>query len=148
MHTCAMAARSVTGVVARSLGRRVGARQVTAVVARRGGGGNSSAVAPPFARLPDSKTPLHEEHELVWHDGVAPESALDFDAPHVASSEAIKWWLGGFAFFATVAGLVALTNPAGQKPGLKRQLPESTYKNALGGYREAAAEREPRTIVR
>ena len=31
---------------------------------------------------------------------------------------------------------------------LKRQLPESTYKNALGGYREAAAEREPRTIVR
>ena len=116
----------------------------------------------------------------MWHDGVAPESALDFDAPHVASSEAIKWWLGGFAFFATVAGLVALTNPAGQKPGvrmpcwclmaphracacrfalvthaacsaclqLKRQLPESTYKNALGGYREAAAEREPRTIVR
>ena len=62
---------------------------------------------------------LHEEHELVWHDGVAPESALDFDAPHVASSEAIKWWLGGFAFFATVAGLVALTNPAGQKPGVR-----------------------------
>ena len=58
LHTCAMAARSVTGVVARSLGRRVGARQVTAVVARRGGGGNSSAVAPPFARLPDSKTPV------------------------------------------------------------------------------------------
>lgn len=31
---------------------------------------------------------------------------------------------------------------------LKRQLPASTSQNALGGYREAAAEREPRTIVR
>lgn len=113
----------------------------------------------------------------MWHDGVAPESALDFDAPHMSTREAVAWWIGGFAFFAGVASLVALTNPAGKKPGvsfggrgagcgavplcrrttthralahvqLARQLPESTFKNALGGYREAAAEREPRTIVR
>ena len=26
---------------------------------------------------------IHEQDELVWDDGVAPETCIDFDAPHV-----------------------------------------------------------------
>jgi hypothetical protein len=42
---------------------------------------------------------LHEEDELIWNDGVAPEAALDFDAPHISKAEGLAWWLGGFGFF-------------------------------------------------
>ena len=38
---------------------------------------------------------LHEEDELVWNDGVAPETCIDFDAPHINSYEALAWWFGG-----------------------------------------------------
>lgn len=48
-------------------------------------GGHSHAPPPPtFARLPEAKSRLHEESELVWHDGVAPELAIDFDAPELS----------------------------------------------------------------
>ena len=38
--------------------------------------------------------PLHEEHELIWDDGVAAETCLDFDAPHIGKWEGLMWWLG------------------------------------------------------
>jgi hypothetical protein len=45
---------------------------------------------------------LHEEDELIWNDGVAPETAIDFDAPHVSSGAGLAWWLGGFLFFYSI----------------------------------------------
>lgn len=53
-----MASRSALRVVSRVVSKQAGARRhiSTAVAAR--GGGNDAAVAPPFYRLPDSKTPV------------------------------------------------------------------------------------------
>jgi hypothetical protein len=48
-------------------------------------------------------------------DGVAAEATIDFDAPFIGKSEGVKMWLGGFLFFATMFGLVALTGPTSQR---------------------------------
>jgi hypothetical protein len=39
---------------------------------------------------------LHEENELIWNDGVAPEACLDFDAPHYTSAGGLFMWAGAF----------------------------------------------------
>ena len=64
---------------------------------------------------------LHEEHELVWDDGVAPELAIDFDAQHIPKWEGVLTWFGGMGFFATVAGLVWWTDPASKNPAVNRK---------------------------
>lgn len=43
---------------------------------------------------------LAENNDGIWDDGVAPELALDFDMPHMPSSEALGTWLFGFGVFA------------------------------------------------
>ena len=49
--------------------------------------------APPtFARLPVPTAPLHEENELLWSDGVAPEMALDYDAPEISRMQGLAMW--------------------------------------------------------
>ena len=42
---------------------------------------------------------LSEHAELIWEDGVAPETAIDFDALHVSTGRAFMWWAGGMSFF-------------------------------------------------
>lgn len=103
---------------------------LTPLAARSMGG----AAPPPFARtaMPESVQEMPEEIELVWEDGVAPELTIDFDATHVASSTGLKWWLGGFAFFAALGSAVALTDPAGQKRTVTRELPFDNLKQELG----------------
>ena len=64
---------------------------------------------------------MPEQLELVWADACAPEAALDFDAPHIPTSEGIMWWLGGFAFFATLYNLAGTTNPAAKKTTVSGQ---------------------------
>ena len=75
------------------------------------------AIPPPFARaaLPASQSQMPEEIELIWEDGVAPEMTIDFDATFVSKMEGLQWWLGGFAFFAGLMGVVSLTDPQGKK---------------------------------
>lgn len=58
----------------------------------------------PFGQFP-------EENELVWDDGVAPETAIDFDAPHVNKWKAFGMWLGGFAFFGTLGAVITAIDP-------------------------------------
>jgi len=44
---------------------------------------------------------MTENSDCLWDDGVAPELALDFDAPHISSREGLYSWLAalsGFAF--------------------------------------------------
>ena len=83
------------------------------VVLRGGGGGGG--VPPPFARTLAPAGPLHEEHELIWDDGVAAETCLDFDAPHMSSAEGLGWFLGGFLFFYSVFSFASVTGPESQK---------------------------------
>lgn len=42
-----------------------------------------------FPALPPPSPPcqLHEQDEVIWNDGVAPEAALDFDAPHISRGQ-------------------------------------------------------------
>lgn len=77
---------------------------------------------------------LHEEDELIWNDGVAPEAALDFDAPHVSKAAGLAWWLGGFGFFAAVYAFAKSTGQPQKKISADRDLPESTKTTSLGNY--------------
>lgn len=59
---------------------------------------------------------LAEDYDFVWDDGVAPELALDFDAPNVSSREAL-WTLIGvlgavFVFHQTFIHWATPENPA------------------------------------
>ena len=76
---------------------------------------------------------MHENDEVIWNDGVAPETALDFDAPHISAWQGLAMWLGGFAFFSGVFGFAVATGHPGNKISGDRDLPESG-KAALGGY--------------
>jgi len=99
-----------------------------------GGPGHAPTVAPPFASLPLPTKPLHEQDELVWNDGVAPEAALDFDAPFVSKAAGLAWWLGGLGFFAAVYAFAKATGHPSKKESAERDLPESTKTVALGGH--------------
>ncbi|KAJ1390566.1 hypothetical protein B484DRAFT_340927, partial [Ochromonadaceae sp. CCMP2298] len=66
---------------------------------------------PPFARLrlPTGKIP--QETELVWDDSVAPETCVDFDAPHVESKDVYLQWLMVMGFFVGIYTVVWLSDP-------------------------------------
>ena len=111
-------------------------------IVQRLGHGHHGPSTPPFARLrPPTKsvsfwarfTPLlqlnrllnlnyylsiklNEETELVWDDSVAPESTIDFDAPHVSSGRVLLSFFAAFGFFAGCFGLVYLSDPEGRNP--------------------------------
>ena len=82
---------------------------------------------------------MPEEIELVWEDGVAPELTIDFDATHVSKTDGLKWWLGGFAFFAGIGSLVWMTDPAGKKRTVTRELPFNSLAAELGPMGAAPA---------
>lgn len=84
-------------------------RQSKSMMVRGGAGGG--APPPPFARIPHPSQQLLEETELVWNDGVAPELCIDFEAQHIGKTKALGMLLMGFGFFASLAGLVSISNP-------------------------------------
>ncbi|TDH74125.1 uncharacterized protein CCR75_002946 [Bremia lactucae] len=75
---------------------------------------------PPFARIKVPENPLHEEAELVWNDGVAPETLIDFDAPHIPKYQALQHWLLGLSALATLMGVVTVYNPDSWRQASKR----------------------------
>jgi hypothetical protein len=78
--------------------------------------GGMSPPLPPFARSPVPTSSLTENTDAVWDDGVAPELALDFDAPHISTKEAIWTLLGTLSVFVVFYQGLKLTihdeNPA------------------------------------
>ncbi|GMH65278.1 hypothetical protein TrRE_jg7597 [Triparma retinervis] len=91
---------------------------------------------PPFKRNLAPTSTLHEEHELVWDDGVAPELTIDFDAQHISSRKGLAMFAGGFLFFLSLFGLVAISDPASKNPALNRTI------NMIPDPPRAAAEDE------
>ncbi|KAL7567146.1 hypothetical protein ACA910_009472 [Epithemia clementina (nom. ined.)] len=69
------------------------------VTALQNMGGFVRPPLPPFARSPPKDRPLPENMDAVWDDGVAPELALDFDAPHISTREAVLTLLSAFGVF-------------------------------------------------
>ncbi|KAJ0396785.1 hypothetical protein P43SY_007681 [Pythium insidiosum] len=84
------------------------------------GGGAHRPPPPPFARLPAPTQPLHEHAELVWNDGVAPETLIDFDAPHIPKYQALKHLGYALAGFASLMGVVTLYDPNSLRQAAKR----------------------------
>jgi hypothetical protein len=72
------------------------------------------ATPPPPPPAP-ARLQLHEQNELVWNDGVAPETAIDFDVPHWSAVKGAMLWLGGFGFFASIYAFAASTNHPNNK---------------------------------
>ncbi|CAI5717692.1 unnamed protein product [Peronospora farinosa] len=75
---------------------------------------------PPFARIKAPEQPLHEEAELVWNDGVSPETLIDFDAPHIPKYQALRHWICGLGALVTLMGVVTLYNPDSWRQASKR----------------------------
>ena len=77
---------------------------------RRFGGGHGHGPAPPsFARLPPPSGPVHEEADLLWNDSVAPELALDFDAPEISREKGLAMW---YAVFSVGKSPISATLPS------------------------------------
>ena len=55
----------------------------------------------------------------MWNDGVAPETALDFDVPHVSAATGLAWWLAGFGFFYGVWSFAKATGHPDNKPSVR-----------------------------
>jgi hypothetical protein len=87
----------------------------------RGGHGHHRPPPPPFARLPAATQPLHEHSELVWNDGVAPETLIDFDAPHIPKYTALKHLGFALGALATLMGVVTLYDPNSLRQAVRIQ---------------------------
>lgn len=97
-------------------------------------GGGPVPVPAPFARLSKPTRPLTEEHELIWDDGVAPETCIDFDVPNYSRSEGAQWFGSGLGFFAVLYGLIYFWDAPGRKRTVTREMPFNNLSEELGGY--------------
>ena len=59
--------------------------------------------------------------ELVWDDSVAPETCIDFDAPHISTSEMLWSIASVAAMFGALYTYVVLSDPEGSNPVAKRE---------------------------
>lgn len=77
----------------------------------------------------------------MWDDTVAPETTIDFDAPHVSSSEVLTMFFGAFAFLGTLYALVSLGDPEGSNPVAPRAtvIPPATMAQVVGADPSAVA---------
>lgn len=134
------------------------------VQVRRLGGGHGHAPPPPtFQRLPQSKGRLHEETELVWSkwkkndrekkkeqritrlipnkkrfncldDGVAPELAIDFDAPELSRNTGLLMWSAGLGFFVGLGLFINyIWDPASKRRTVVREIDNS---QSFGEYKK------------
>lgn len=54
---------------------------------------------------------------------MAPETSIDFDAPHIPTWQGVAMWLGGLGFFASLLAGVSLTRPREGRVTDARELP-------------------------
>ena len=95
--------------------RRAAAFHASAV-ARAGDGGFVKSPPPPMVRYQPPNYRLEEQHDLVWDDGVAAETILDFDSPNISTAEAVGMWLGAFGCLYLVYLAIKLYDPASKNP--------------------------------
>jgi hypothetical protein len=94
----------------------------------------------PFARTAAPTRQLNEDHELIWDDGVAAESCIDFDAPHLSKNEGAQWWFAGMGFFATLGVFLTVWDAPGRKRTITRTLPFNNLALELGADPNGATE--------
>lgn len=107
----------------------------TNVLSKRMMGGGGGPAPPAFVRLPPPNKPLPEEYELLWHDGVAPEMAVDFDSPHVSTLTALRLWLTALGSVGLITMYYAYVyDVEAKRPAKKREL---DVHEALGSYQNS-----------
>lgn len=113
---------------------------------RKFSGGSYGPPPPSFVRLPAfaADKVLPENYDLLWHDGVAPELQLDFDAQQISQASALLWFLGGLAAFGSVFVLTWLRNPSQSRKAAPRILPD--VDEALGPYPRKRQKYDPDTL--
>mmetsp|Transcript_322 Transcript_322/g.309 ORF Transcript_322/g.309 Transcript_322/m.309 type:complete len:125 (-) Transcript_322:41-415(-) len=87
-----------------------------AIGIRRGGDGHHGPRMLPFARLAPPTEQLPIDADLVWDDGVAPETCVDIELPNVPTSQVLISQLCGILFFLGVYGIAVLVDPANRRP--------------------------------
>ncbi len=70
----------------------------------------------------------------MWDDTVAPEATLDFDAPHVSTSEVLMTVAGAALFFMGLYTMVSISDPEASNPVAPRAtvIPGSTMQQIVG----------------
>eukprot|EP00941_MAST-03F_sp_MAST-3F-sp1_P002554 g2554.t1 len=105
-------------------------RHPRSFAAMRGAGGH---MQPPFVQRAAVYDTMPEGDELVWDDGVAPETCLDFDAEHISSGQAWGALLGSFVFFGALYSYQSAKDPEAMRPTADRVMPYGNLHLALGG---------------
>eukprot|EP00656_Telonema_subtile_P024434 TRINITY_DN26671_c0_g1_i1.p1 TRINITY_DN26671_c0_g1~~TRINITY_DN26671_c0_g1_i1.p1 ORF type:complete len:139 (+),score=23.01 TRINITY_DN26671_c0_g1_i1:140-556(+) len=92
--------------------------------ALNGGAQHSSITGSALEQSPGYRNSIHEQAELWWDDGRAIiEPVLDSD--HIPLREAVSMLAAGFAFFGLIGGIQYVRDPAGNRPTIPREMPES-----------------------
>ena len=75
---------------------------------------------------------------------MAPETTIDFDAPHVSTKEVLAMFFGAFAFFGTLYSVIAYGDPVGSNPVALRStvIPASTMQQVVGAEVSAAEDED------
>ena len=84
---------------------------------------------------------LPEEHELIWDDGVTPETCLDFDAQHIDTYQGLLQWMGGLGFFVSLGAFMKYVwKPDTLRAPAPREFPYNGLVVELGGNAPADAD--------
>lgn len=83
-------------------------------------------------RLAACLSQLHDAHELVWRDPIAPELCVDFDAAMLDNWTAVKMWFGGLTFFGSLLAFTKFVEvPEANAPTVPKVYPAYIHE-ALG----------------
>jgi hypothetical protein len=118
-----------------SFAKRATARKIFLSAAYRyGSHSHHGPSVPPFARLRPPTESLPEQVELVWDDSVAPETCIDFDAPHVSTKEVLISFFTAFGTIALLFQLIKYLDPEGNSPVVPRSavISKEIYFKSLG----------------
>ncbi|KAK8820303.1 hypothetical protein WA577_006368 [Blastocystis sp. JDR] len=107
----------------RNASRVVRSGSVKSVV-KRHSHGHAGTPPPPFVQRKLPSKSLSEHAELIWEDGVAPETAIDFDVQTISTGRAFLWALSGFSFFFFLYQGVKMYDPSHLKRTVPRENPK------------------------
>lgn len=85
---------------------------------------------------------MTENTDCLWDDGVAPELALDFDAPNVSSREAVWTLLGVLAGFGGLLLAVRAATPADGNPALPHATDNVVPDDSIMNHTAAATKKK------
>ena len=70
----------------------------------------------------------------MWDDSVAPETCIDFDAPHVTTGQVLGSFAAAMGFFVALYTIISISDPVKSNPVSLRStvIPHNGMRAALG----------------